>query len=52
MPVDTGKLAQAVVLIRGLAGTTVRLTVVSAGEDASQARVIGLVRAELKPSVH
>ncbi len=48
VPVETSKLAQAVARIRGLAGTTVRLTVVSAGEDASRARVISLVRYELK----
>ena len=51
-PVHTGKLAQAVARIRGLAGTTVRLTVVSAGEDASRARVISLARAELKTPVY
>ena len=52
VPVDTGKLAQVVARIRGPAGTTVRLTVVSAGEDASRPRVISLVRAELKTPVH
>jgi hypothetical protein len=52
VPVDTGKLAQAVARIRGPVGTMVRLTVVSAGEDASRARVISLVRAELKTPVH
>lgn len=52
VPVETDKLAQAVARIRGLAGTTVRLTVVSAGEDTSRARVISLVRAELKTPVH
>jgi len=36
--VNSGKLAQAVALIRGPAGTTVRLTIVSAGEDDSHAR--------------
>ena len=43
-----GNLAQAVPLIRGPEGTTVRLTIVPAGEDDSQARVVSLVRGELK----
>jgi hypothetical protein len=50
VPVPSGKLAQAVDLIRGHAGATVRLTIVSAGEDDSRARVVSLVRAELKIS--
>ena len=48
VPVDGGKLAQAVGLIHGPAGTTVRLTLVPPGEDASHSRVVSLVRAELK----
>ncbi len=49
-PVDLAglKLAEAVNLIRGAKGSTVRLTLVPAGKDDSQARVISLVRGELK----
>jgi thiol-disulfide isomerase/thioredoxin len=43
-----GKLAQAVPLLRGATGTTVRLTIVPAGEDDSQARVVTFVRGELE----
>jgi len=46
--VQSGKLAQAVALIRGTAGTTVRLTIVSSGEDDSRARIVSFMRAELK----
>ena len=46
--VQAGKLAQAVALIRGPAGTTVRLTIVPAGADDSRAQVVSIVRAELK----
>lgn len=42
------KLAEAVSLVRGAAGTTVRLTVVPSGGDDSQAVVVSLVRGELK----
>ncbi len=45
---QSAKLAQAVGLLRGRIGTTVRLTIVPAGEDDSSARVIKLVRGELK----
>jgi C-terminal processing protease CtpA/Prc len=48
VPVESAKLDQAVDLIHGPAGTTVRLTIVSAGEDGSHARVVSFVRAELK----
>ena len=48
VPVQGGKFAQAVDLIHGPAGTTVRLTLVSSGEDDSHARVVSFVRAELK----
>jgi C-terminal processing protease CtpA/Prc len=48
VPVHGGKAAQAIVLIRGPAGTTVRLTIVSSGEDDSRARVVSFVRAEIK----
>jgi predicted metalloprotease with PDZ domain len=48
VPVQSEKLAQAVALIRGPVGTTVRLTIVSSGEDDSRARVASFVRAELK----
>jgi thiol-disulfide isomerase/thioredoxin len=50
VPVSTdGKtLAETVSLLRGRAGTTVRLTIVPAGENESSARVVSLVRAELK----
>jgi thiol-disulfide isomerase/thioredoxin len=47
-PVQLQNLAQAVPLLRGAPGTTVRLTIVPAGEDSSQARVVSFVRAELK----
>jgi hypothetical protein len=46
--VQVGNLAQAVTLIRGAKGTTVRLTIVSSGEDDSRARVVSFVRDELK----
>jgi len=48
VPVHGGQLAQAVALIHGPAGTTVRLTLVSSGEDDSHARMVSFVRAELK----
>ncbi|HEV2392925.1 MAG TPA: PDZ domain-containing protein [Verrucomicrobiae bacterium] len=48
VPVHVDRLAQAVALIRGPAGTTVRLTIVAPGEDDSQARVVSFVRGELK----
>jgi thiol-disulfide isomerase/thioredoxin len=40
-------LAQAVALIRGVAGTTVRLTILPAGADDSQALVVSFARGEL-----
>ena len=46
--VQGGKLAQTVPLLRGPMGTTVRLTIVSAGEDDSRARVVTFVRGEVK----
>jgi thiol-disulfide isomerase/thioredoxin len=46
--VQSGKLAQAVALIRGPKGTTVRLTIVPAGVDSSQAQVVSFVRGDLK----
>jgi hypothetical protein len=52
VPVHGGKAAQAIVLIRGSAGTTVRLTIVSSGENDSRARVVSFVRAELKTPPH
>jgi serine/threonine protein kinase len=48
VPVQGGKLAQAVDLIHGPAGTTVRLTLVSSGEDGSRGWDVSFVRAELK----
>jgi tRNA A-37 threonylcarbamoyl transferase component Bud32 len=48
VPVHGGKLARAVALIHGPAGTTVRMTLVSSGEDDSHARIVSFVRAELK----
>jgi hypothetical protein len=42
------KLAKVVDLIHGPVGTTVRLTLVSSGEDDSHARVVSFIRAELK----
>jgi serine/threonine protein kinase len=48
VPVHSAQLAQAIALIHGPAGTTVRLTLVSSGEDDSHARVVSLERAELK----
>ena len=48
VPVQSGTLTQAVGLIRGPAGTTVRLTIISPGEDYSRARIVSLVRAELR----
>jgi carboxyl-terminal processing protease len=46
--VQEGKLAQAVALLRGPKGTTVRLTIVPFGEDDSKIRVVSFVRGELK----
>jgi predicted metalloprotease with PDZ domain len=46
------KLAKVVELIRGRAGTTVRLTIASPGEDDAHARVVSVVRAELKLPLH
>jgi hypothetical protein len=51
-PVQSMKLAKVVDLIRGPAGTTVRLTVVSSGEEDPHARVVSFVRAELKMPPH
>ena len=48
VPVQIESLAQAVPLIRGAQGTIVRLTVLSAGEDKSRARVVSFVRGEVK----
>ena len=50
VPLQSGKMEQAAALIQGPAGTTVRLTLVSSGDDDSHARVVSFVRAELKPS--
>ncbi|MDR3458165.1 MAG: protein kinase [Verrucomicrobiae bacterium] len=52
VPVQDGNIAHAAALIQGLAGTTVRLTLVSAGDDDSHARVVSVVRAELKLPPH
>ncbi len=46
--IQHGNLAQAVTLLRGTPGTTVRLTIVVAGQDQSRARVVSFVRGELK----
>src|SRR5437879_10805223 len=46
--VQSGKLAQAIPMIRGPKGTTVRLTIVPFGEDDSRVRVVSFVRGELK----
>jgi C-terminal processing protease CtpA/Prc len=46
--VQSGKLRDVVALIRGPAGTTVRLTTVASGEHNSSARVVSVVRGELK----
>jgi len=48
LAVKAGKLAEAVMMIRGSKGTTVRLTIVPAGQADSEARVVSLVRGELK----
>jgi hypothetical protein len=50
VPVQLAKLAQTLALIRGPAGSTVRLTIVSSGEDNSHARVVSVVRASFDPS--
>jgi hypothetical protein len=52
VPVHGGELQQAVDLIHGPVGTTVRVTLVSSGEDDSHARVVSFVRAELKAPLH
>ena len=49
VPLDGAKIAQAPNLIRGPAGTTVRLTVAPAGTDESHSRVLSFVRRELSP---
>ena len=46
--VESGKLAQALPMLRGPKGTIVRLTILSAGEDKSRARVVSFVRGEVK----
>jgi hypothetical protein len=46
------KSAKVIELIRGQAGTTVRLTIASPGEDAAHARVVSVDRAELKLPLH
>jgi hypothetical protein len=48
VPVESGKLAQTVDMIHGSPGTTVHLTIASAGEDDAHARVVSVVRAELQ----
>jgi hypothetical protein len=48
VPVQSDKTAQALAMIRGPAGTTVRLKIASAGEDDSRARVVSFERAEIK----
>jgi carboxyl-terminal processing protease len=47
VPVRGENLARAVELIRGPAGTRVRLTIVPAGKDVSHARVASLARPDL-----
>ncbi|PYJ03916.1 MAG: hypothetical protein DME25_10920, partial [Verrucomicrobia bacterium] len=46
--VESTKLAQTVALIRGVKGTTVRLTIISDGEHESRARVVSFMRGEVK----
>jgi len=46
--VQVGKLAQTTPLLRGPMGTTVRLTIVPAGEDDSQSRVVTFVRGHVE----
>lgn len=46
--VQGGKLEQVVPLIRGPQGSTVRLTILPAGEDESRVRVVSFVRGDLK----
>ena len=48
VPVHGGQLAEAVALMHGPVGTTVRLTLVASGEEDSHARVVSFVRAEAK----
>ena len=48
VPVEARKLNQAIDMIRGPAGTSISLTLVSHGDDDSQARVVRLTRAVLK----
>lgn len=45
--VQGGKLTSVLHLIRGPRGTTVRLTIVSPGQDASRTRVVSFVRGEV-----
>lgn len=53
-PVKTSgtNIAQAVQMLRGPIGSTVRLTIIPAGAEASQTRVISLVRVELAPKLY
>jgi len=46
------KSAKVIELIRGQAGTTVRLKIASPGEDDAHARAVSIVRAELKMPLH
>jgi peroxiredoxin len=46
--VKSGRLAQTIPLLRGPKGTTVRLTILSGGEDESRTRVVSFVRGEVK----
>ena len=52
VPVQSDKTAQALAMIRGPVGTTVRLKIASPGEDDSRARVVSFVRAEIKLPHH
>ena len=52
MDVKDLKSAKVIELIRGQVGTTVRLTIASPGEDDAHARVVSVVRAELKLPLH
>ena len=48
VPVQAGSITQAVGMIKGRKGTTVRLTILSVGEDDSRARVVSFVRGEVR----
>jgi carboxyl-terminal processing protease len=52
VPVESGNLDAAAALIRGAPGTTVRLKIVSPEEAVTRARVVSIVRTDLRSLSH